>query len=290
MIKLYSVVDVEQLDQVLHQMVLPVLGKGGVRGGRWEERGERRGGWGSPRWWWSPRWSKGTLGTSWSPWRPGSGISHRWGRWSWVSFWQFHSSTHWAREPISCSCWGVGWSHHVDAQRGSFHVHQRDTSIYASHAHHRVPWSLHALSDVVLGAAFQRVALPEERTLKTCSPEDMKYFFGNRKFKMCLTEGPVTSGRFAHLYERQISASCVCFLKAEIWSNWNIEQRVMFWWNNEQFHGTSAGLDYMDSAWLCEPHVPCSGRLGTWGSTFEEGEYFYFLQLCNCTYFILHTP
>ena len=34
MIKLYSVVDVEQLDQVLHQMVLPVLGRGGGRGGR----------------------------------------------------------------------------------------------------------------------------------------------------------------------------------------------------------------------------------------------------------------
>ena len=46
---LYSVVDVEQLDQVLHQMVLPVLmGRGGGRGGRGEEGWYGRGGGGSP--------------------------------------------------------------------------------------------------------------------------------------------------------------------------------------------------------------------------------------------------
>ena len=213
-IVLYSVVDVQQLDQILHQMVSPLLRWVGW-GDRGEEGGNWRGGGGSPGRWRNPGWSKWchrrALGP-WSPCWPGRWISQRWRGGSWVCFRHVHS---W--EALSCSWWGrERCSHHGQTRWGAsdaFHA-QRGTCCFQ------------ALPDVVLGTPFQGVALSENRRIKTCfvwKKVEIFYCFG-----------------IFYLYERQISASCVCFLK------WWFEALKI----SDQICVTWVGLGYMDSASL----------------------------------------
>ena len=145
-IQSFSVVDVEQLDQILHQMILSLRCWWTWRRAWWHEGRHRRRGGRSPAgwwWWWGPRGGSERAQRalrSKSPWRPTLRLTHRWWGGVWICLGHLCSSTQ-CWESIPCA--EVPRPHHVDA------IAQRGATLQAQ-------WSLclHALPDVVLWAAL----------------------------------------------------------------------------------------------------------------------------------------